>query len=113
VFAAPASVGTSGSAPAGTLLVAAADTGTTAAIFVSPMDAGKDIAAAASELVAALDAGSPADALDSGTAQLPDGRRVDFDLTADADTWVITAIDGSDTDRELTKWPRLQGSIER
>jgi hypothetical protein len=113
VYAAPASVGTSGSAPAGTLLVAAGDTGATAAIFVSPMNAGENTAAAASELLAALDAGSPAGALDSGTARLPDGRSVDFDLAADADTWVITAIDGSDTERGLTQWSRLQGSIER
>jgi ABC-type glutathione transport system ATPase component len=51
--------------------------------------------------------------VESGSARLPDGREIDFDLSANADMWVITAIYGEAKDRALTQWPRLEGSIER
>ena len=96
----------------GELLIAGADTGNSAALYISTVTraGGEDAtpAAAAAELRAALETGSPGPALDAGSVTLPDGRTVDFDLAANADTWVIEEVDGEPRARDLTGWPRLQ-----
>ena len=113
VYAAPASAGTRGPAPTGAQLIATADTGTTAAILVSPLDEGEIIESAAEDLATTLDADSPTSSLDGGSVRLPDGRSIEFDLAANQDSWVITTINGAATAAQLTQWPRLDGSIEQ
>jgi hypothetical protein len=121
------------------LLIAVADTGETAAMYLreveAPFHGGADTtgtddarpdtaatdtaatdtaaaaATAASRLLARLEALASASALDEGSVRLPDGRHVEFDLTAAADRWVITAVNGDATARDLTKWPRMAGSV--
>lgn len=96
----------------GELLIAGADTGSSAALYVSTVTraggADATAAAAAAELRAALETGSPGPQLDAGKVTLPDGRTVSFDLGADADTWVIEEVDGEPRARDLSRWPRLQ-----
>lgn len=112
----PAGTGVDGSAGGAysasrRVLIAGADTGSVAALYVHPLDAGTDAAAAAQTLARDLEAGVAPSALDGGSVTLPDGRTVTFDLAADADDWVITAVDGAAVDLDLTGWPRLTGEI--
>ena len=97
--------------PAGSTLIGAADTGSTASLYLEPIEAGTDTSAAAAELLDRLEMNAAGDDLDSGLVRLPDERLVAFDLEVDRDTWVISALDGAAVDREVTAWPRMSGDI--
>jgi hypothetical protein len=89
----------------GGLMIATADTGLTAALYIAADNDTPDT------LCDQLDSTVPAPALDAGTVTLPDGRSVVFDITSDADRWVVKSIDGVDQDRHVTEWPRLSGRM--
>ncbi len=94
----------------GKVLIAAADTGSTATLYLEPTVETADHDAAI-DLLGRLEATISAVDLESGSIDLPDGRSVEFDLDADSDTWVISHIDGRPANRDVTLWPRLGGEI--
>lgn len=86
------------------LLVAAADTGTVAALYLPEKTSSE-----AKQLAEQLNRNSPSSLLEAGQAVLPDGRSVEFDLSVSSDLWVISTP--KEAGRRVTEWPRLSGWI--
>ncbi|MEP6746883.1 MAG: hypothetical protein ABJB86_04105 [Bacteroidota bacterium] len=41
----------------------------------------------------------------------PGGQKINYDLTAAKDKWIIVSAEGKNTDREYDKWPLIEGDI--
>ncbi|MBN1539382.1 MAG: hypothetical protein JW939_04500 [Candidatus Thermoplasmatota archaeon] len=47
------------------------------------------------------------------TFDLPDGKRIGYDVTAPRNRWVITSVGGQNVDRRFDGWPLIDGDIIR
>lgn len=49
----------------------------------------------------------------SNTFQFPDGSRIEYDVNAPKNKWVIKSVDGKPTDRDFDKWPLIDGEQDK
>mgnify|MGYP001052814066 CR=1 FL=1 len=89
--------------------VACGETSYVGVIYALDREAVADLGMNENQLASRLADLTGSDDLDAGLLYLPDGRQIVFDLSANADTWVIVSVNGEAMDRELTRWPRLDG----
>jgi hypothetical protein len=45
--------------------------------------------------------------------QFPGGRKIEYDVNAPKNSWVIKTVDGKPADREFDKWPLIEGDLAK
>ncbi len=63
------------------------------------------------ELVRKLTEANPEQGKLRSSFQFPAGLRIEFEVLAPEDKWVITAVDGQPVDRDFDQWPLINGII--
>ena len=63
------------------------------------------------ELVRKLTEANPDQGKLRSSFQFPAGLRIEFEVLAPKDKWVITAVDGQPVDRDFDQWPLINGII--
>ena len=63
------------------------------------------------ELVKKLAEANPDPEKLKSSFQFPVGAKIEYEVLAPKDKWVITGVDGKPVDREYDKWPLIEGEL--